>query len=253
GRARSGPHRAGGSSAKLVVELAAVNQAAGQATRSRQRTRDSRRRDSANRRPQPERRDFAEQPKDSRGLGGRPGPDSQATAEIKVDLSLRADVLPEQGGRTAPVGRAHHVGPFRFGQHMLEHQGVCLPARDSSRFGWLRSRPVIERDGQDRDLKWLVVPRVGSLTETGDVWEPYRLLDPADEVVAPVAVFMRDLQAIGRPATTQRLQRACMTCENANYPALGKPHALAAPARETARTARAGSRRRFSWPGFRCR
>jgi hypothetical protein len=33
-------------------------------------------------------------------------------------------------------------------------------------------RPMIERDGQDRDLRLLVVPRVGSLPETGDVWEP---------------------------------------------------------------------------------
>jgi integrase len=63
---------------------------------------------------------------------------------------------------------------------------------------------MIERDGQGRDLRWLVVPRVGSLPETGDVWEPYRLLDPTGEVVEPVAVYLRDLQAIGRPATTQR-------------------------------------------------
>ncbi|MET8537974.1 site-specific integrase [Streptomyces sp. NPDC005065] len=63
---------------------------------------------------------------------------------------------------------------------------------------------MIERDGQGRDLRWLVVPRVGSLTETGDVWQPYRLLDPAAAVVPPVAVYLRDLQAIGRPATTQR-------------------------------------------------
>jgi hypothetical protein len=36
------------------------------------------------------------------------------------------------------------------------------------------------------------------------VWEPYRLLDPAGMVVEPVAVYLKDLQAIGRPATTQR-------------------------------------------------
>jgi integrase len=63
---------------------------------------------------------------------------------------------------------------------------------------------MIERDGQYRDLRLLVVPRVGSLPETGDVWEPYRLLDPAGEVVEPVAVYLKDLQAAGRPATTQR-------------------------------------------------
>src|SRR5262249_33977447 len=55
-----------------------------------------------------------------------------------------------------------------------------------------------------RDLASLVVPRVGSLVETGDVWEPWRLLDPAGEVVGPVAVWLRDLQAAGRSALTQR-------------------------------------------------
>ncbi|MEU9056431.1 site-specific integrase [Streptomyces sp. NPDC048384] len=63
---------------------------------------------------------------------------------------------------------------------------------------------MIERDGQYRDLRSLVVPRVGSLLETRDVWEPYRLLDPAGTVVEPVAVYLKDLQGIGRPATTQR-------------------------------------------------
>ncbi|MDJ1136835.1 tyrosine-type recombinase/integrase [Streptomyces iconiensis] len=63
---------------------------------------------------------------------------------------------------------------------------------------------MIERDGQDRDLRSLVVPRVGALLETRDVWEPYRLLDPAGTIVEPVAMYLKDLQGIGRPATTQR-------------------------------------------------
>lgn len=36
------------------------------------------------------------------------------------------------------------------------------------------------------------------------MWEPYRLVDPAGEVIGPVAVYLSDLQAIGRPATMQR-------------------------------------------------
>lgn len=36
------------------------------------------------------------------------------------------------------------------------------------------------------------------------MWEPYRLLDSAGTVVAPVAVYLKDLQGIGRPVTTQR-------------------------------------------------
>ncbi|HEY2266359.1 MAG TPA: tyrosine-type recombinase/integrase [Streptosporangiaceae bacterium] len=63
---------------------------------------------------------------------------------------------------------------------------------------------MIDGDGEARDLAALVVPRAGGLRETGDVWEPYRLLDPLGRVVGPVAVYLSDLQAAGRPATTQR-------------------------------------------------
>jgi hypothetical protein len=55
-----------------------------------------------------------------------------------------------------------------------------------------------------RDLGSLVVPTAGALVETGDVWEPYYLSDPAGGRVVPVSEFLRDLQATGRPATTQR-------------------------------------------------
>ncbi|MEU0634020.1 tyrosine-type recombinase/integrase, partial [Streptomyces sp. NPDC005989] len=61
-----------------------------------------------------------------------------------------------------------------------------------------------ERHGEGRDLRSLDVPRVGLLLETGDVWEPYRLLDPKGTVVGSVAVYLKDLQGIGRPAKTQR-------------------------------------------------
>lgn len=39
---------------------------------------------------------------------------------------------------------------------------------------------------------------------TNDLWGPYRLFGPACEPVEGAAGFLRDLQAIGRPATTQR-------------------------------------------------
>ena len=60
--------------------------------------------------------------------------------------------------------------------------------------------------GQDepRDLAALVVPQAGWLERAEDPWEPYRLLDPAGILVGPVAVFLRDLQASGRPETTLR-------------------------------------------------
>jgi hypothetical protein len=55
-----------------------------------------------------------------------------------------------------------------------------------------------------RDLGALVVPAAGRLVETGDLWEPYCLSDPGGGRVEPVSEFLRDLQAAGRPATTQR-------------------------------------------------
>ena len=50
----------------------------------------------------------------------------------------------------------------------------------------------------------LVVPRAGFLQATGGPWDPYRLIDPSGEVVGPVTVYLRDLQAAGRTAATQR-------------------------------------------------
>jgi len=50
----------------------------------------------------------------------------------------------------------------------------------------------------------LVVPRAGLLQATGGPWDPYRLVDPSGEVVGPVTVYLRDLQAAGRTAATQR-------------------------------------------------
>ena len=60
--------------------------------------------------------------------------------------------------------------------------------------------------GQDepRDLAALVVPQAGWLERAEDPWEPYRLRDPAGILVGPVAAFLRDLQASGRPETTLR-------------------------------------------------
>jgi site-specific recombinase XerD len=54
------------------------------------------------------------------------------------------------------------------------------------------------------DLGSLVVPAAGALVETGDLWEPYYLSGPGGGRVLPVSEFLRDLQATGRPATTQR-------------------------------------------------
>lgn len=63
---------------------------------------------------------------------------------------------------------------------------------------------AIANDGELRDLQTLTVPLVGSLTSTGDPFEPYQLLDRDGGVVAPVATYLRDLNASGRSSTTLR-------------------------------------------------
>lgn len=54
------------------------------------------------------------------------------------------------------------------------------------------------------DLARLAVPPLGSLVTSGDVWEPFQLVDSGGVVVGPVRLFLRDLQASGRPPSTQR-------------------------------------------------
>jgi len=54
------------------------------------------------------------------------------------------------------------------------------------------------------DLALVVVPVVGRLVETGEAWEPYRLLDAAGVTVEPVSEFSRELQAMGRSSATSR-------------------------------------------------
>ncbi len=49
-----------------------------------------------------------------------------------------------------------------------------------------------------------MVPRSGRLEATGEHSEPYRLLDGGGVVVEPVALFLRELFAAGRSATTLR-------------------------------------------------
>jgi integrase len=60
-----------------------------------------------------------------------------------------------------------------------------------------------EEDGT-RDLSRLVVAQRGSLERTGDLFEPYRLVDAEGGVVAPAGAYFRELAACGRPAATQR-------------------------------------------------
>ena len=69
---------------------------------------------------------------------------------------------------------------------------------------WLRFVAMVMREDVPRDLAVLVVGRAGSLVDTGDVWQPWRLHDPAGAPVVAVDAFLRDLSAAGRSAATQR-------------------------------------------------
>jgi len=63
---------------------------------------------------------------------------------------------------------------------------------------------VINDGDVPRDLSVLEVPLSGSLEATGDLFEPYRLVDGDGVVVDPARAFFAELAACGRPATTQR-------------------------------------------------
>ena len=63
---------------------------------------------------------------------------------------------------------------------------------------------MIDGVGEDRDLSVLVVPAVGAVEASSDLWEPARLIDGAGEPVVAVTAFLRELQASGRSAATQR-------------------------------------------------
>ncbi|MEU7046677.1 site-specific integrase [Streptomyces varsoviensis] len=61
-----------------------------------------------------------------------------------------------------------------------------------------------EEDVASRELKHLVLPEVGELVETEDPWEPYRLVGGDGGRIESAAVYFKDLQAGGSPATTLR-------------------------------------------------
>lgn len=61
-----------------------------------------------------------------------------------------------------------------------------------------------DKRGPGRDLKSFTLPDVGQLQETGDPWEPYRLVDPSGRSVLPAAVYLKDLMAADSSPLTPR-------------------------------------------------
>jgi hypothetical protein len=108
------------------------------------------------------------------------------------------------GGREAlvalPLAGGHDAGQVP----LTELASVFLHFRDGFSVLVLASRPVTDRDDEMRDLAALVVPEAGWLAETGNQWEPYRLLDAGGAVVVPVAAYFAELQAAGCSVATIR-------------------------------------------------
>jgi integrase len=106
--------------------------------------------------------------------------------------------------------------------------------------------------GEPRDLAVLVVPQAGALQATDELFEPYRLVDPAGSVVGPAAAFLADLQACGRSAATLRSYALALLRWFRFAWAVGVPwdQATRAEARDFARWLRvAGKPARPHWRG----
>ncbi|MGH9122638.1 MAG: tyrosine-type recombinase/integrase [Acidimicrobiales bacterium] len=63
---------------------------------------------------------------------------------------------------------------------------------------------MTEPEDAIRDLAELVVSRRGVLGSTADPFQPFQLVDEDGTVIEPVAAYLRELQACGRSASTQR-------------------------------------------------
>jgi integrase len=59
-------------------------------------------------------------------------------------------------------------------------------------------------DGQYLDVTGLVILPAGGLREKGDPWVPFELVDADGSVAAPVAEYLKDVQACGRSDATLR-------------------------------------------------
>ncbi|MEV2256246.1 integrase [Streptomyces sp. NPDC050147] len=59
-------------------------------------------------------------------------------------------------------------------------------------------------ESSERDLRGFVLPELGQLLETGDRWEPFRLLDRFGKPVEPTRLYLRELAARDSSPLTPR-------------------------------------------------
>ncbi len=75
----------------------------------------------------------------------RGGGEGEAPGHVELDFAVGQDVGPEQRGQGAEVFGGEDVGPFGFGEDVLDHQRVDVDER-----GWL---PVDDRSRTSRDAR----------------------------------------------------------------------------------------------------
>jgi hypothetical protein len=78
--------------------------------------------------------------------------DTEACAHVKADLAVGADVLPQQRGQAAPVGRAGHPGPFLLGGDVLEHGTDASMSHDARQYPHADREPFVIEPGREDDL-----------------------------------------------------------------------------------------------------
>jgi integrase family protein with SAM-like domain len=63
---------------------------------------------------------------------------------------------------------------------------------------------VLDEQRPGRDLRDFVLPELGRLLETGDPWEPFRVLDPVGRPVEPAVLYLKELMARDNSPLTPR-------------------------------------------------
>ncbi|MER8062606.1 MULTISPECIES: tyrosine-type recombinase/integrase [unclassified Streptomyces] len=63
---------------------------------------------------------------------------------------------------------------------------------------------MLDEQRPGRDLRDFVLPEFGRLLETGDPWEPFKVLDPAGRPVEPTVLYLKELMARDSSPLTPR-------------------------------------------------
>ena len=118
-----------------------------------------------------------------RGLAQRLVGDVELVLDVPAKLAARVRVYSQGHGRKTDLLTELSDRVFRW-------------LRAVSGVGWLGSVLVINDGDVPRELSALVVPLRGSLEATGDLFEPYRLVDGDGVAVGPVGGVLRGVGGV---------------------------------------------------------